>query len=188
MTTASKYAISLLFANEEAIKEHRKVSDTFLRKLITTIPQAAFVLLSLILQCQTLWFSVKNVLQLHGGVKKPQLTLSSFISFILHSHFQDDKPLCEGLTDSHQFLRLSRNFTKMTTLFGRGFLLLFIHWFPFHVIVISILKVNIQLIGTGHTLEKHFHDNHLLRDWLWIQKITHKSAHSGSAWKTVAGG
>lgn len=108
----------------------------------------------------------KNVLRLHGDVKKPQLTLSSFISLIVHGHFQDDKPLCEGLMDSHQFLRLSRNFTEMTTLFGGGLLLLFIHWFPFHVTVISILKVNVQLISTGHTLEMHFHDNHLLRDCL----------------------
>lgn len=49
-------------------------------------------------------------------MKKPQLTLSSFISFILSSHFQDDRHICEGLTDGHQF-GFSRNFTEMTTLF-----------------------------------------------------------------------
>lgn len=105
------------FASGDAIKERHKVSNTFLRELITRLPQAAFVLLSLILQCQTLWFFCpKNVLQLHVGVKKPQLTLSSFISFILSSHFQDDRHVCEGLTDRHQF-GFSRNFTEMTTLF-----------------------------------------------------------------------
>lgn len=109
-------------ANEDAIKEHHKVSNKFLRVLITKLPQAAFVLLSLILQWQTLWFPVqKNVLQLHGGVKMPRLTLSSFISFILHSHFQDDKPICEGRTDSHQFLGLSMGlYLNQCTFFFEG--------------------------------------------------------------------
>lgn len=55
------HVLYVLSANEDAIKEHHKVSNKFLRELITKLPQAAFVLLSLILQRQTLWFSVQKM-------------------------------------------------------------------------------------------------------------------------------
>lgn len=95
--------IYVLAANVDAIKEHHKASNKFRRELITKLPQAAFVLLSLILQCQTLWSSVqKNVLQLHGGVKKPLLTLSSFYFFSTSQPFSKRQTRYEGLTDSYQ--------------------------------------------------------------------------------------
>lgn len=123
-----------------------------------------------------------NVLPLHGGEKSlSKAYLALFLSYF-KTIFKMTKPVCVGFTDSHQFLEVFQQLCcNHYTWLYRGLLLLFIHQFPFHVIVISIVKVNVQLIGTGHVLKQHFHDNRSPRDCLWIQKLTRLSAHIGSA-------
>ena len=138
------------------------------RGLVTKLPGSAFVLLSVILQSQKLWLSAVKMC-CHFMVVRKSLSkayLALFLSYF-KTIFKMTKPVCEGFTDSHQFLEVFQQLCcNQYTWLYRGLLLLFIHQFPFHVIVISIVKVNVQLIGAGHGLEKHFHDNRSPRDCL----------------------
>lgn len=95
MTTVSKCATFFIRAHlsmRDAIKEHHKASYKFLRELITKAPSGSFCAF-------VFWFcnakrnaslSQKKCAATSWWCEKPRLTLSSFISFILHSYFQDD--------------------------------------------------------------------------------------------------
>lgn len=90
--------------HEEASQSSKKKKEKRKKRAHNKSPSGSFYVS--VFDFVKTWTLSKKVLLLHSGMKKSWLTLSTFISFIYFSHFQDDRTVCESLPDTRSLMRL----------------------------------------------------------------------------------